>query len=72
MGYIRVCDLCGKPLHETGTELKYRVKRRWYSFWESGWVTIECHDACVEKLFKTAKMEENRRLWNDIRPDGEG
>lgn len=48
MGYIRVCDLCGKPLQEVGRE--YRIKRRWYSWHENGWEPIEAHDECVRKL----------------------
>ncbi len=48
MAYIRVCDLCGKPLQSTGK--KYRIKKLWVSWYESGWVTIEAHDECIEKL----------------------
>lgn len=49
MGYIRVCDLCGRPLQEAGQE--YKVKKRWYS-WpdDSGWKEIEVHDKCIRKL----------------------
>ena len=49
MGYIRVCDLCGKPLQEVGRE--YKIKKRWYG-WpaDSGWETIDAHDECVKKL----------------------
>ena len=49
MGYVRVCDLCGKPLQEIGRE--YKIKKRWYS-WpaDSGWETIDAHDECVKKL----------------------
>lgn len=48
MGYIRVCDLCGKPMCEPGKT--YRIKERWVSWYESGWATIEAHDECVERL----------------------
>lgn len=72
MGYVRVCDLCGKRLDETGTELKYKVKRRWHLGPDSGWSKIECHDECVTKLYKAVKLEACRRLWDDIRPDSEG
>ena len=47
MGYIRVCDLCGKPIRETGKT--YRIKERWH-LWYSGWTTIEAHDECVKRL----------------------
>lgn len=48
MSYIRVCDLCGKPMSEIGKT--YRIKERWYSFHENGWTTIEAHDECVKRL----------------------
>lgn len=48
MAYVRVCDLCGKPLQSIGK--KYRIKERWVSWWESGWITIDAHDECVKKL----------------------
>lgn len=52
MGYIRVCDLCGKPLHEVGRE--YKIKKRWYA-WpaDSGWETIDAHDECVKRLLNS-------------------
>ena len=57
MGYVRVCDLCGKPLHEVGKT--YKIKKRWYS-WpaDSGWETIEAHDECVRKLLNAVSEEE--------------
>lgn len=58
MGYVRICDLCGKPLHETGIVLKFKVKKRWYApRGDTGWETIECHNACVEKLYEAVKQE---------------
>jgi hypothetical protein len=48
MGYIKVCDLCGKPMREAGKT--YRIKERWTSWYESGWTTIEAHDECVKRL----------------------
>lgn len=48
MGHITVCDLCGKPLQGVGKE--YRIKERWYSWHESGWITIVAHDECVKRL----------------------
>ena len=48
MGYIKVCDLCGKPMQEAGKT--YRIKERWCLWHESGWTTIEAHDECVKRL----------------------
>ena len=53
MEYIRVCDLCGKPLHEIGR--KFKIKERWYAWpCDSGWSKIECHTECVKKLYEAA------------------
>jgi hypothetical protein len=55
MGYIKVCDLCGKPMREVGKT--YRIKERWYSWYESGWTTIEAHDECVKRLLNALDDE---------------
>ncbi len=60
MGYIRVCDLCGKPLHEEGRE--YRIRRRWCLWYEYGWETIDAHDECVRKLLDAkASLTEDKK-----------
>lgn len=58
MAYIRVCDLCGKPLRETGREFK--IKEQKYSWYEHWWEKIVCHDECVRRLMeaKKAGLEE--------------
>lgn len=61
MGYIRVCDLCGKPLQEIGREFK--IKEQWYSFPDSGWAKIDCHDECIKKLLSGV---EDFGEWTDI------
>ena len=65
MGYIRVCDLCGKPLPEPGKE--YKIKKRWHS-WpdDSGWTTIEAHDECVKILFNSVgknRIKKDNKAW---------
>ena len=63
MGYIRVCDLCGKPLEEVGRE--YKIKKRWYGWsCDSGWDTIEAHDACVERLLNAVNDQRETEEKN--------
>ena len=62
MGYIRVCDLCGKPLYEVGREFK--IKEQWHAWpGDSGWTNITCHDDCVKKLLSGV---DDSGKWNDI------
>ena len=52
MGYIKICDLCGKPIQgEPQKHYRRKIKQRWTSWWESGWETIDVHEECVKKLF---------------------
>ena len=60
MGYIRVCDLCGRPMAEPGK--KYRIKKQWTSWWESGWTTIEAHDECVDRVLNAKSDYERGRF----------
>lgn len=54
MGYIKVCDLCGKPMRETGK--KYRIN----SWYESGWTKIDAHDECVKRLLNA--LDDKREV----------
>ena len=63
MAYICVCDLCGMPIKETPREFK--IKERWYSWHESGWAKIVCHDECVKKLMSALQKEERMREGAD-------
>ena len=62
MGYVRVCDLCGKPMSEPGK--KYRIKEQWVSWYESGWRTVEAHDECVDRLLgvKSRPVKEGENI----------
>ena len=48
MSRVLVCDLCGKPIK--GLPSEYKIKKRKYSFYESWWDRLECHDECAMKL----------------------
>ena len=64
MGYVRVCDLCGKPMSEPGQ--KYRIKKRWDSWWESCWITIEAHDECADRLLSGKSRSAPPARWIDF------
>ena len=48
-----ICDLCGKPLkHNDIEQYKYKIKKRWWLWEESGWSYIDVHESCRQKLFR--------------------
>lgn len=56
MGIVRVCDLCGQPLRTVGR--RFKIKEQKFSFHESWWMKIECHDECVKLLMEAIMKEE--------------
>jgi hypothetical protein len=53
---LEVCDLCKKNYPDAKLKYKYKAKRRWYSWHESGWEKLELCQECLDKIAK-AKME---------------
>ena len=49
-----LCDLCGKPIYNTNDyeKYKYKIKKKWWSWTESGWSYIDVHESCRRKLFR--------------------
>lgn len=64
MAYIRICDLCGKPLNEIGRE--YKVKKRWYSGPDSGWATLECHDECAQLFWEQLRVARSSKIEEQL------
>lgn len=60
MAYQLICDLCGKPIID-GANKRYRIKERWVSWYESGWVTIDAHEECVKKLIDSVKENKEEK-----------
>lgn len=54
-----ICDLCGKPINSYGDYRQFKIKEKWYSFYESGWVKIDAHEECVKKLYNIIKEKED-------------
>lgn len=53
---VHVCDLCKKNYPDL--KIKYKAKRSWVLWYESGWDRIELCNECLDKIIK-AKSEES-------------
>lgn len=53
------CDICKEKIvgDEGDVRIKYRAKRKWYSWWEEGWSRIDICADCLNKII-SAKEEE--------------
>lgn len=49
---IQVCDLCKRNSPDAKIKYKYKAKRFWVSFYESGWERIELCQECLNKIIK--------------------
>ena len=57
MAVIKVCDICGekiKPLEPWSTYRMWRKGNKWHV---SGWIKIDVHDWCYEKLLEAIAKE---------------
>lgn len=54
---IRVCDLCGEESPDAKIKYKYKAKRYWCSWYESGWKKIELCNECLEKIIKAGETK---------------
>lgn len=53
--YKLICDLCGEPIESPEKHSEFKIKKRWYSWWESGWDRIDAHDECVKAVAAAAR-----------------
>lgn len=51
------CDICGKEL-KAGFG-RYKVKKEWHSWGESGWYNLAVHNYCWQELCKQVKEKRN-------------
>ena len=58
---INLCDICKEKIigDDGDIRLKYRAKRKWYLWDESGWERIDICNKCLNKII-LAKEEENK------------
>ena len=54
---LHVCDLCKKNSPDAKIKYKYKAKRFWCLWYESGWEKIELCQECLDKIIK-AESEE--------------
>lgn len=53
--YKLICDLCGEPITKDEEHGEYKIKKRWYSWWETGWAKIDAHEECVAAIAAAAR-----------------
>ena len=66
---IRVCDLCGKPITIEDCGKNWEVRQMVRTSNGSGkMVTLDVHDACVEKIINAEKFNQ---LWEEAECDSD-
>lgn len=58
------CDICGKPLGGTDYS-RYRIKKEWSSWYETGWTRLEVHDECWRDICEIVEAKMNEREKED-------
>lgn len=54
------CDICGEPLSAgDGRYTRYKLKREWNLWFESGWERLTVHNECWEEMCKLIKEKQN-------------
>ena len=51
----RVCDLCGDSFPNAKIKYKYRAKRQWFDWMDSGWNRIELCEDCLTRIIEAKK-----------------
>lgn len=52
---IHVCDICKRNQPDAKIKYKYRAKKAWSLWCESGWDKIELCQDCLEKIIEAVK-----------------
>ena len=58
---INVCDICKKNVPDAKIKYKYRAKKVWYLWHESGWEKIELCQECLDKIIEADKVESENK-----------
>jgi len=58
------CDICGKEFTANDEIERYKVKKEWSSWHESGWKHLDVHKACWEELCGFIKVRKERQENN--------
>lgn len=56
------CDICkNKIIGDDGDmKIKYRAKRKWYSWYECGWDRIDICANCLNKIIKAKEESDSK------------
>lgn len=49
---LHVCDLCKKNYPDAKIKYKYKAKRFWCLWYETGWTKMELCQECLDKIIK--------------------
>ena len=55
------CDICKNKIIGTDGDIriKYRAKRKWYLWFESGWEKIDICSDCLREIIKAKEESDN-------------
>ena len=54
------CDACDAVIAQDTVALKFRVKKRWYSWEDSGWSYVTLCKGCFSSIQKVANTKMER------------
>ena len=52
---IQVCDICREPMREVTHKIK--IKKKWHSWYESGWDKMDLCEECADKIIYAIQNE---------------
>ncbi len=55
------CDLCGEEISKR-PYTRYKIKKEWVLWEESGWEKMDVHDECFEKMCEYIRSERGKAL----------
>lgn len=57
----RICDICKKELTRHGDlQIKYKAKRQWVSWHESGWDSIDICERCLNRIISAKERNDSK------------
>ena len=60
VAYVKICDLCKRPIESEQKRKRYKIKE-YKEFWDysdglwHAWCELDAHEECVERLFNACK-----------------
>lgn len=59
---VILCDICKNRIigDDGDIKIKYRAKRKWYSWYEDGWDKIDICANCLNKIISAKERSNNK------------